>query len=1675
MDLGNLYFNVGLKDNTPSDFAKIKAALDKKFVIKPVLDESTLARMLSDMQKDQGLSLRLRATLDTPSLSKAILDAAKRMPALRLRVLLSGTDVSTVTGLTAAMRQLQQEVTRLGANMGRATPQMDGLTTAMRRQSSVASQLRTQVASYFSIYGAERFLRSVMEIGGEFEKQHIALRSIIGDTQKADAIFDQIKSLAVESPFEFKDLTSYARQLSAFAIPYEELYETTKRLADVSAGLGVDMGRIILAYGQVRSASFLRGQEVRQFTEAGIPLLDELAKKFTELEGRVVKVGEVFDRISNREVPFEMVKDVLWDLTSEGGKFFEMQEVLAESLAGKVSNLKDAYHIMLSEIAEGNNTILKSGVSLLSGMMSHWQTIGTVLLSVMGAYGVMKVSMAALNTIQTAYAMKTRGLTQLEVQNTIAVLTRTKAVKGLTAAQEKELALATAANKVMRINPYVAAGVAVTALAAGLYSLYQESTRVSRELREVSESAAAVARTTESGLNALVYKLSQTTEGTMAYADVIREINRRYGDYLPNILSEAAAYDEVAKAAGAAKEAIVGKAKAQAFDSGTQKIDDEFAKDIVNATTGLRNNISSLLRVSEDEASVIAQKIRERLQSAVEDGIEISGAWINEELVKIDERFRNGTYRTLASPTTGGVMIVDNVLAEARRVVKVYEDAQKMRAELDRDLNMSFGTDGKYEIDGVRKAIDKYKAERALLAHDDIEGERKARKTMYEEMRKAYLDVNDLEKMRDVESRIDELSKEKEGWVKLAEEAANASKAIDGIDYRVKRLVPDDKEQNDQISYLDRIANAYRDVQDEIKKINHIPKESRTGDLNAKLAKLAFDKQQFDVLAKKLGVDFGDFGNAGAKKDRKKGDDTLAEMAERNANLWKKAMESYRDYAKVVGKSEAIKKVREEGRFAGLDFDPEKYREALAGIDAGLAGSTKERLRIKASIREVIGDFDLSKVRESASKAIDVMERELSERSSKWELFDKFMTATGDREVSATFAFGGAVQAKDYLADYAAELKKVAGETFKVQLDFDVESKRTVREQIGELYDGLPEELRKQVDKLDVIVGESNSKKLENLAELLGKTADYEAQRASVYRKYDDQILKTSGETKEKLISNRKAELSAIKAEEVRNSKPFKALQGNLSYYSTEALKEYVDQARTLLSEVTDLTEEEMKRQRDLIFRSSDELAKRNPFIEMKEAYKRYLAARKKGDKEGAEMEWKTFEAGLGEAKSLVDGLGSAVGGLVGVFDGDVGQFVGGLAAAIGDFASGVTSLGKEGGSLGDKIRGISGVLGAVTFLVGSSMNAREDRKGQYSDYALDMVEMSHAFFLLMEKINDLDYENIFGVNSIKKSYDAWSKMTEVSAEYEKQVASISGMMVTTYKPNWWNAFWYAGTERGTERMQNINDYAPGIFDEKGFNVERAREVLSASNKLSAEQREEIGYAIELEERYLELAELIKEDLQETFGGISAGLMDGLIDSIKGGTDSWDKFGDAGVAALERVGEQLLYTIFMAEKFDKLQEDLLATSGIEDPEKRAKAQMDIVDAYYDDMEAGWDEMRNFGQYWKEEAAKRGFDIWQPDKDKSAGGLSAEAEKITEDSANLLGSYLNSVRGDVSVIKEMYERVLEEMVPEVGNRLALIQADIMRIQENTWRNAAAAEKIEELIRGGMNGTKKFYVS
>lgn len=241
------------------------------------------------------------------------------------------------------------------------------------------SRLAQRTAVVFSFGAAKSFVEQIAEVRGQFELSERSLEAILQNKPKADEIFNKTVELAVKSPFRIKDLVDYTRQLSAYRIESDKLYDTTKRLADVSAGLGVDMGRLILAYGQVKAAAYLRGSEVRQFTEAGINMYGELQQYFKEVKGEAYTTAQIVDMISKRKVTFEDVEAIFQRMTDKGGTFYNMQEIQAETLQGKISNLKDAFDVMLNDIGKANEGTFKGMISGATEMLDNWQNIAKII------------------------------------------------------------------------------------------------------------------------------------------------------------------------------------------------------------------------------------------------------------------------------------------------------------------------------------------------------------------------------------------------------------------------------------------------------------------------------------------------------------------------------------------------------------------------------------------------------------------------------------------------------------------------------------------------------------------------------------------------------------------------------------------------------------------------------------------------------------------------------------------------------------------------------------------------------------------------------------------------------------------------------------------------------------------------------------------------------------------------------------------------------------------------------------------------------------------------------------------------------------------------------------------------------------------------------------------------
>ena len=483
-----------------------------------------------------------------------------------------------------AVERQNREKMRTAALQDQLNAKLERATKSYQSQSRILNELKGYALGYLSIHGAGQLLSSLVRVTGEFELQKTTLAAMLGDLDKAEQIITKIQGLAVESPFQFKELTTYAKQLSAFSVPAQELYDTTKMLADVSAGLGVGMDRIVLAYGQVRSAAFLRGQEVRQFTEAGIPILNELAKQFSELEGRAVSTGEVFEKISKRMVPFEMVAKVFKDMTSEGGKFFNMQEVQAETLRGKISNLKDAYEVMLNEIGKGQSENLKGAVDWARQLMQNYEQTGRTLVELVAAYGAYKVALLVVNNVQYTLA---RNLVVLR-----------NAYKSLSA--------------MFAMNPYTLLAAGITAVGLGIYKAstsLKDYEKIQKAVVDTQEDYTASIATETTKLDSLYAKLRVAKKGTEEYAKAKKAIYTQYASYISDLKAEGKEVENLASIYNDLKEKIEESAKAKYRATAAQNVENEYAtamdafyKRFELLSTNMGNTLKRKLMEVEKEA-----------------------------------------------------------------------------------------------------------------------------------------------------------------------------------------------------------------------------------------------------------------------------------------------------------------------------------------------------------------------------------------------------------------------------------------------------------------------------------------------------------------------------------------------------------------------------------------------------------------------------------------------------------------------------------------------------------------------------------------------------------------------------------------------------------------------------------------------------------------------------------------------------------------------------------------------------------------------------------------------------------------------------------------------------------------------------------------------------------------
>ena len=1552
-DLGNLNFGVHLKDYTEQEYEAIKKKLVNMHIATSArvglkVDVKEIEDKAEALLKNKTYKVKLE--LDSESIKKFRETFKEQgINTSELRAMRGVSQLIRADAYASSQKALEQlRIARMQAAKASDTHNaaMKRTNSTMSSQSRIAGELKNQIANVYSIYSIERFVRGLYTIGGEFQKQRIALTSIIGDSMKAETIFNRIKDLAVVSPFQFKELASYTKQLSAYSIPYEELYDTTKRLADISAGVGVDMGRIILAYGQVRSAAFLRGQELRQFTEAGIPLVDELAKRFTKLTGVVTSAGDVFDKISRKEVSFGMVKDVLWELTDEGGKFYNMQEALAESLAGKWSNLQDAWDVMMADIAEGNSGVLSDSLDLLTKLMEHWETIAAILGTLVGAYGTYKTTVIAVNAIEKA---------SLKIEAIQTIVNRARAIKGLTAATKAQTVAQWALNAAMKANPWV---IAITAI-GGLVGLYLT-------LREKTKSAAETIRE----FNVEVQEQNEK----------IAEAKNKANSYISTMFDISKAVD----------------ARRMAYER-LQEIYPSIFKSMSYEQALLKGQIE-LLNMSNRAARTTARETaRINLERAYQ------GLFEAERGVK---------YAELFSVASDGRIMDTKMLKEAKDQLGIARSIVKEAKE-------DFLT--------------------ILSATDDIDKNTKS--AWFTTAKEIAGDMNSLIPKDD--EAYEEYAK------RIKEERENADKILKGF-----------KKGNPYSE--DTIRNA---------------------------------QKVFDV-SKKIMDTLGVLG-----KSTENTKDPIAEQWKDRADLIDKAISSYEKWRKIEGDEAATQRVKGISEFSsvfdekGVNLDLNNPSKAYKYIQGQLDRSKEKQEDLYISLGVKIDKAGIDSAKKEVDNALKEIEKYISQTGEKWDLYKKLFNASGNKSLSMNIAFGGEVSFKSMVDDLRSQLSKALAETGSKFSVTDVLAMKEddVKKRFGEgailkLYQSINEESKKM-----------RSESLENLLGMIEDYKDYAQKIKDIERNLQKDLADIESqrgqlgeEATNRLIAQRKKKASedaaSTKFEQFKSSEDWAKTFDDLDRLSSATLDRLIKNLEEFKNTTgQSLKVDEFKELVNVLKKLRDESESRNPFKTLSDGIKEYAEATKKlkkaqkelgfiqnggevttGISETSHTETKKTDSGLSYQTKVVDKLTpklktladaerevtdaqdeqNAASDKVQVGFGDVVDMANLLIGTLGDLGSAFDALGND--SMGETLSTVQEVAGG---LLNTAQSGATLFAGISSGNPMAIMQGATG---VVSGITGI-------IGSIAKAHD--KKLDKAIQRSQLEVKKLSND--------------YKNLQSIVERQ--LGAVTQSQSKEMIANLQKQREEVIKQAQAEADKKDPDSSKIEdYRQQYIELGEQIKyfyEDLaSEQFGidikGWADQISEALVNAFANGEDAAKAFDDTVADIMRNVIKEMISVNVIQKSMNSLRDYLFGDKGIftdssaggtnltEQEAAGLMQQLGSLRGTISDSKKIWD-------YLNAAAKKMGISL----EETSASNTLSKGiqENITEDTANILASYLNSIRADVSIKRALLEKWGNEILPKYNviaeqqlTQLRAIANNTLRSAQNTETNVALVQEVRDML-------------
>lgn len=204
---------------------------------------------------------------------------------------------------------------------------------------------------------------AAVNAAGDMEMLTTQFEVMLGSTEKAVSMMDELKTFAASTPFALQDLATGTQQLLSFGVAENDVIEAMKLLGDTAGGNAEKLNGLVLAYGKVQAKGKASMEEINMLTERGVPIISTLREQLGVTEDAFFKL------VSAGKISRDNITEAFRTMTSEGGMFFEGMKKQSLTFQGLVSTLKDNLTLMLAGIGETLLPVVKQAIEILTKLI----------------------------------------------------------------------------------------------------------------------------------------------------------------------------------------------------------------------------------------------------------------------------------------------------------------------------------------------------------------------------------------------------------------------------------------------------------------------------------------------------------------------------------------------------------------------------------------------------------------------------------------------------------------------------------------------------------------------------------------------------------------------------------------------------------------------------------------------------------------------------------------------------------------------------------------------------------------------------------------------------------------------------------------------------------------------------------------------------------------------------------------------------------------------------------------------------------------------------------------------------------------------------------------------------------------------------------------------------------